>query len=79
MAFMQNRLGFDFTYYDSRTLDQILAAAVSTATGFSSSYVNAGEIQNKGFEVSLYATPVKIGDFSWSINANWTKKYFIGS
>jgi len=73
MAFMQNRLGFDFTYYDSRTLDQILAAAVSTATGFSSSYVNAGEIQNKGFEVSLYATPVKVGDFSWSINANWTK------
>ncbi len=73
MAFMQNRLGFDFTYYKSSTLDQILAAAVSTATGFSSSYVNAGEIQNSGYEVSLYATPVKVGDFSWNINANWTK------
>lgn len=73
MAFMQNRLGFDVTYYKSSTLDQILAAAVSTATGFSSSYVNAGEIQNSGYEVSLYATPVKVGDFSWSINANWTK------
>ncbi len=73
MAFMQNRFGFDFTYYKSSTLDQILAAAVSTATGFSSSYVNAGEIQNSGYEISVYATPVKVGDFSWNINANWTK------
>jgi TonB-linked SusC/RagA family outer membrane protein len=73
MAFLQNRLGFDATYYQSNTLDQILPAAVSAATGFSSSYVNAGNIENKGFELSVYATPIKTADFSWNVNANWTK------
>jgi TonB-linked SusC/RagA family outer membrane protein len=73
MAFLQNRLGFDATYYQSNTLDQILPAAVSAATGFSSSYVNAGNIENKGFELSVYATPIKTADFSWNLNANWTK------
>jgi len=73
MSFLQNRLGFDATYYQSNTLDQILPAAVSSATGFSSSYVNAGNIENKGFELSVYATPIKTADFSWNVNANWTK------
>ena len=73
MAFLQNRLGFDATYYQSNTLDQILPAAVSAATGFSSSYVNAGNIENKGVELSVYATPIKTADFSWNVNANWTK------
>ncbi|MHA8071240.1 SusC/RagA family TonB-linked outer membrane protein [Aquirufa ecclesiirivi] len=73
MAFLQNRLGFDFTYYHTNTLDQILPASVSSATGFSSTYVNAGNIENKGFEVSLYASPIKTADFSWNVNVNWTK------
>lgn len=73
MAFLQNRLGFDFTYYHTNTLDQILPASVSSATGFSSTFVNAGNIENKGFEVSLYATPIKTPDFSWNVNVNWTK------
>ncbi|MHA8099712.1 SusC/RagA family TonB-linked outer membrane protein [Aquirufa aurantiipilula] len=73
MAFLQNRLGFDFTYYHTNTLDQILPASVSSATGFSSTFVNAGNIQNKGFEVSLYASPIKTADFSWNVNVNWTK------
>ncbi|CAM3843984.1 SusC/RagA family TonB-linked outer membrane protein [Aquirufa aurantiipilula] len=73
MAFLQNRLGFDFTYYHTNTLDQILPASVSSATGFSSTFVNAGNIENKGFEVSLYASPIKTADFSWNVNVNWTK------
>ncbi|MHA8053271.1 SusC/RagA family TonB-linked outer membrane protein [Aquirufa sp. OSTEICH-129A] len=73
MAFLQNRLGFDLTYYHTNTLDQILPASVSSATGFSSTFVNAGNIENKGFEVSLYASPIKTADFSWNVNVNWTK------
>jgi hypothetical protein len=73
MAFMQNRLGFDLTYYQTNTLDQIMPASVSTATGFSSTYVNAGNIENKGLELSLFATPIKTADFSWNVNVNFTK------
>src|SRR5690606_9102247 len=47
--------------------------AVSTATGYSSKFVNAGDIENKGVEVSLYATPVRTNDFSWNVNLNFTR------
>ncbi|MHA8051215.1 SusC/RagA family TonB-linked outer membrane protein [Aquirufa sp. ROCK-SH2] len=73
MAFLQNRLGFDFTYYQTNTLDQIMPASVSAATGFTSAYVNAGNIENKGYELSLYANPIKTANFSWNVNLNWTK------
>lgn len=73
MAFMQNRLGFDLTYYETNTLDQILPASVSAATGFTSAFVNAGNIENKGLELSLYATPIKTADFSWNVNVNFTR------
>lgn len=73
MAFMQNRLGFDLTYYQTNTLDQIMPAAVTTSTGYNSTYVNAGNIENKGIELSLYANPIKTADFSWNVNVNFTR------
>jgi len=73
MQFIKNRLGFDVTYYDAKTFDQIIPVAVSTATGFNSKFLNAGTMQNKGVELSLYGTPVKTKDFSWTLNLNWTR------
>lgn len=73
MAFLKNRLGFDVTYYVTNTIDQIIPVAVSAASGYTSKYVNAGEIENKGIELSLYATPVRTQNFSWNINVNWTR------
>lgn len=73
MSFLNNRFGFDVTYYATNTFNQILAASVSTATGFNSQYVNAGNIQNKGVELSAYIVPVRTKDFSWNINVNWTR------
>ncbi|UOB16380.1 SusC/RagA family TonB-linked outer membrane protein [Abyssalbus ytuae] len=73
MKFIQNRLGFDFAYYKTNSIDQIVAAPVSRATGYSAKILNAGEIENKGFEVSLYGTPLKYNDFSWNVNINWSK------
>lgn len=73
MAFIKNRLGFDVTYYQTNTINQIIPVAVSASTGYSSKYVNAGEVQNKGIELSVYATPVRTQDFSWTINLNWTR------
>ena len=72
MAFLNNRLGFDITYYKAHSIDQSIPVPVSASTGYSFKYVNAGDILNKGFEISAYGTPVRTKDFSWSINANWT-------
>lgn len=73
MAFFNSRLGFDASYYQTRSFDQIMAVSVSTATGYGFKFVNAGSIENKGFEVSLYGTPVRTDDFSWTINANFSR------
>lgn len=73
LAFLQSRFGFDVTYYHTNTVNQILPVATSTATGYSTKFVNAGDIENKGIELSVYATPVRSGDFSWNINLNWTR------
>jgi TonB-linked SusC/RagA family outer membrane protein len=73
MAFLKNRIGFDATYYVTNTINQIIPVAVSTSTGYSSKVLNAGDVQNKGIEVSVFATPVKTRDFSWTVNLNWTR------
>lgn len=73
MSFLKNRVGFDASYYHTNTVNQIIPVATSTATGYSSKYVNAGNIENKGVEVSVFATPVKTRDFSWNMNVNWTR------
>jgi len=73
MFFLSRRLGLDFSWYKTNTVDQIMPVSVSTATGYSSKFVNAGEIQNKGIEVSLFASPIKTDDFKWDINVNWAK------
>jgi hypothetical protein len=72
-SFLQSRAGFDVTYYNARTVDQILPVSISRATGYNSKYVNAGTIENKGIEVSVYGTPIKTQDFSWTVNLNWTR------
>lgn len=73
MAFLNNRLGFDLTYYTTRSFNQIFPVAVSTATGFSNKYVNAGTIRNKGLELTAYVTPVRTRGFSWDMNINWSR------
>jgi len=73
MSFLKNRVGFDLAVYKNNTFDQLMPVSISYATGFSSKWVNAGEIQNKGIELALTGTPVKSKDFSWDIRVNWAK------
>ncbi|MBC5992239.1 SusC/RagA family TonB-linked outer membrane protein [Pontibacter cellulosilyticus] len=65
MSFLNNRLGFDFTYYYSLSKDQILNIQVASSTGFVRAAVNSGEMRNKGVEIALNAVPVQTNDFSW--------------
>jgi len=73
MMFLNNRVGFDVSVYDQTSFNQIMPAKVSSTSGTIYKYVNAGEINNKGIELSLSATPIQAGDFEWNTNLNWTK------
>ncbi len=70
-SFLNKRLGFDFSYYKTNTIDQIMPVNISRASGYNQRYVNSGEVENKGLEIAINATPVIIGDFSWDIQVNW--------
>lgn len=72
-SYLDGRLGLDVTYFNSKSVDQIIPVTVSTATGYNAKYVNAGVLQNRGIEVSLTGTPVRIGAFKWDVSLNWTR------
>jgi len=73
MSFANRRAGFDLSIYNKTSKDQIIPTSVSTATGFTSRYINAGEMENKGIEVSLFGYIVKNDNFSWRTDINWSK------
>ena len=76
MKFFKNRLGFDATYYNKKSVDQIVQnLRLSYATGFVLMTFNAGEIKNEGVEIQLNATPIETNDFSWEISANYSKNW----
>jgi len=73
LSMFKSRAGLDLAVYKSNTINQIMPVSVSAATGYASKYVNAGEIQNKGIEISLRATPVQVSGFQWNIVLNFAK------
>jgi TonB-linked SusC/RagA family outer membrane protein len=74
MHFFKSRITADVAYYKTKTIDQILPAlAVSPGSGVLSAAVNAGQIDNWGWEVQLGLVPIKTTDFTWSIDANWSQ------
>ncbi|BDD11448.1 SusC/RagA family TonB-linked outer membrane protein (plasmid) [Fulvitalea axinellae] len=73
LRFLDNRLGIDFTWFKKNTYDQILGLGVPSYSGVGSMVFNAGNIQNQGIELAINATPLKIGDFKWEIDMNYTR------
>ena len=57
--FFKKRLGFDISAYQTNSEDQITPLELSYSTGYSTKVVNAGEIENKGIELSLTGSPIK--------------------
>jgi len=72
LKFLKNRLGIDFTYYDSKSEGQIIGVDVAGSSGYRSVILNAGDISNKGFEIGAYLTPVLTKSFKWDINVNYS-------
>lgn len=66
LKFLDSRLGLDFTYYLQKNKNQIIPLALSGTSGYSGTIINAGLIENKGFEIALSATPVRGKNFSWT-------------
>ena len=70
-----NRLGVDLTFYKENTRDQIMSVSVPSASGISTAFINAGNIQNMGVELALNTVPVETRNFSWDVNFTFTKNW----
>lgn len=71
LALLKDRVKASIEYYDKKTSDLIWYYPVSTIQYFVSTYTaNVGSISNKGFELTIDATPVKNASFQWVSSLN---------
>ena len=70
--FFQSRLGFNLTYYRTNTHNQFFKLPAFAGDMYAYRYVNAGDIQNRGWELTVDATPVLTPDFTWKTSLNFS-------
>jgi hypothetical protein len=70
--FFNNRLNVDATYYKTNTKNQTLEISASQASFYNSFYINAGNIQNKGVEVSIGYDVISNSKLKWNTALNYS-------
>lgn len=70
IRFLNNRIGATVTGYKTNSINQLLKLGLAPASGFSSQYINAGDIRNMGLEVVINGTAIKTPKFSWDVTLN---------
>jgi len=84
MRFFKGRFGFDFSYYKSNATNQLIDLPLDPLSGYSSKKINAGNIQNKGYELMVDANILSNpNSVNWNLAANYshndnTVKYLSG-
>ena len=69
-AFLDNRLNGSVEVYRKKGKDQIISKEVASTTGSTTMLLNAGNLENKGYEIVLNVVPVKTKDITWALNIN---------
>jgi TonB-dependent starch-binding outer membrane protein SusC len=67
---MGGRVNFTADYFRNRTSDLLLNVVTPLSTGFTSAFQNSGELENRGFELTMNALAVKTRDFTLNIGGN---------
>ncbi|MEI7830060.1 MAG: SusC/RagA family TonB-linked outer membrane protein [Prolixibacteraceae bacterium] len=69
LRFFNNRVGITATYWDGTEKDIPYSVAISNYSGFTSKYLNTGEISKQGVDLALNIKPIASKNFSWDFNA----------
>ncbi len=69
---LQGRMRLQASLYKKKSYDQIFSVPSAAETGYESITRNAGDLTNKGIELTLHAVPVQTPKFRWDMNANWS-------
>ena len=69
-AMWRGRLTLTVDAYYKNTKDLLQNKTISTSSGYQNMWMNIGNISNRGIEITLDSTPLKIGDFEWQLGGN---------
>jgi TonB-linked SusC/RagA family outer membrane protein len=73
LRFLRRRFGLDFTYFKTKTDHQILSLPLSNSSGYNARILNAGSVQNQGFEAIATFVPIQTKNFQWAMNFNFVR------
>ncbi len=72
-GFLNGRIGGAIDFYTRKTKDLLASVPTAAGTNFSKTILtNVGNVDSKGIEVSLNATPVQTKDWEWNLSYNFT-------
>ena len=72
-GFLDGRLGGAIDFYTRKTKDLLASVPTAAGTNFSKTILtNVGNVDSKGIEVSLNATPIQTKDWEWNLSYNFT-------
>lgn len=70
-SMFNNKLSFEITLYKKKIFDFLLLATVPPSSGFSTKFVNAGDLTNHGMEIGMNAQPVSSKNIKWNTSVNF--------
>lgn len=71
LSMLNNKLSFEITFYNKKIYDFLLLATVPPSSGFSTKFVNAGDLRNQGVEIGMNAQPVSSKTIKWTTSVNF--------
>lgn len=72
-GFLDGRIGGAIDFYTRKTKDLLASVPTAAGTNFSKTILtNVGDVDSKGIEVSLNATPIQTKDWEWNLSYNFT-------
>ena len=72
-GFLNGRIGGAIDFYTRKTKDLLASVPTAAGTNFSKTILtNVGNVDSKGIEVSLNATPIQTKDWEWNLSYNFT-------
>lgn len=73
-AFWSNRATLEVTYYNRKSVDQIVRVPIATSSGSTDQWFNSGLSTNRGVEIAFKVTPVRTqSGFRWDLYGTYTK------
>ncbi|MCX6306192.1 MAG: SusC/RagA family TonB-linked outer membrane protein [Bacteroidetes bacterium] len=72
LKFINNRIGFSYTYFNNKGKDLILQVPIAASSGYLYQYMNAASMTTYGHEITLDIVPIKSKNWEWDITANWS-------